>query len=212
MNNDAVKASSGTKPIRLVLVLVIIAVVTSLALGYVNHITEDAIKEAKAEKTAKAMAQVLSADSYEPATSENLEKIENISGAYAAMRDGERVGWVLETAPNGFGGSISMVVGVDNAGTVTGVSIVSMSETSGLGANAKKESFRGQYAGSSGSVALKKNGGEIDALTGATVTSAAVTRGVNAALAAAAELNTAENGDAGNADNEQTDAVSGATF
>ena len=81
-----------------------------------------------------------------------------------------------------------MAVGVDKSGAVTGVSIVSMSETSGLGANARRESFRSQFSGKSGSVALKKQGGEIDALTGATVTSTAVTRGVNAALAAASEL------------------------
>ena len=81
-----------------------------------------------------------------------------------------------------------MAVGVDESGAVTGVSIVDMSETSGLGANASPESFRSPYVGKSGSVALRKQGGEIDALTGATVTSTAVTRGVNAALAAAAEL------------------------
>ena len=81
-----------------------------------------------------------------------------------------------------------MAVGVDKSGSITGVSIIQMSETSGLGANAKRESFRSQYIGKSGSVALRKQGGEIDALTGATVTSTAVTKGVNAALAAAAEL------------------------
>ena len=90
--------------------------------------------------------------------------------------------------PSGFGGEISMAVGVDKSGAVTGVSIIQMSETSGLGANAQRESFRSQYVGKSGSVALKKQGGEIDALTGATVTSTAVTKGVNAALQAAAEL------------------------
>jgi len=63
-----------------------------------------------------------------------------------------------------------------------------MSETSGLGANAAKESFRSQFAGKSGSVAVTKDGGDIDALTGATITSRAVASGVNSALAAVAEL------------------------
>ena len=85
-----------------------------------------------------------------------------------------------------------MVVGVDLAGTVTGVSIVSMAETSGLGDNAKKESFRSQFVGGSGQLAVTKDGGTIDALTGATVTSRAVTSGVNTAIAAAASAREAE--------------------
>ncbi len=81
-----------------------------------------------------------------------------------------------------------MVVGIAADGAVSGVSIISMSETSGLGANAAKEGFRSQFAGKSGTLAVNKDGGEIDAITGATITSRAVTRGVNAALAAVAEL------------------------
>lgn len=81
-----------------------------------------------------------------------------------------------------------MVVGVGTDGTVTGVSIISMSETSGLGANASKESFRGQFVGKSGELAVSKDGGEIDALTGATITSRAVTSGVNTALVVASEM------------------------
>jgi len=68
------------------------------------------------------------------------------------------------------------------------VAIVDMSETSGLGANASKESFRSQYIGLKEEAAVTKDGGEIEALTGATVTSRAVTRGVNAALAAVRSL------------------------
>ncbi len=63
-----------------------------------------------------------------------------------------------------------------------------MSETSGLGANAKEESFRDQYIGGSGPFSLTKNGGTIEALTSATVTSRAFTAGVNAALAAAESM------------------------
>ena len=89
-------------------------------------------------------------------------------------------------APAGFGGAIDMVVGIDAEGRVTGVAIVSMTETSGLGDNARKESFRSQFVGLSGSAALTKDGGSVDALTGATITSRAVADGVTQALAAAA--------------------------
>ena len=70
----------------------------------------------------------------------------------------------------------------------TGVSIVSHAETSGLGANATKEAWRAQFIGKSGTLAVTKDGGEIEALTGATITSRAVTSGVNSAIAAVAEL------------------------
>jgi electron transport complex protein RnfG len=81
-----------------------------------------------------------------------------------------------------------MMVGVHNEGKVLGISVVSHTETAGLGAVAaestsKGEAFRGQFAGQSGSVAVTKDGGQIDAITGATITSRAVVVGVNAALA-----------------------------
>ena len=170
--------------LRLAVILFAFAAVVAVALGTVNKITNERIAAFAAEKTAAAMREVLSAESYTPVEGSAAEKIELVKKVYAA---GDK-GWVVMVTPSGFGGEIDMAVGVDKSGAVTGVSIVSMSETSGLGANAKRESFRSQYIGKSGSVALRKQGGEIDALTGATVTSTAVTKGVNAALSAAAEL------------------------
>ena len=170
--------------LKLAVILFAFAAVVAVALGLVNKITSDRIAAFNEEKTAAAMKAVLTSDSYAPVSGSAAEKIDLVKEIYAAGSSG----WVIMVTPSGFGGEIEMAVGVDKAGAVTGVSIVSMSETSGLGANANRESFRSQYVGRSGSVALRKQGGEIDALTGATVTSTAVTRGVNAALAAASEL------------------------
>ncbi len=170
--------------LKLAVILFAFAAVVAVALGLVNKITSDRIAAFNEEKTAAAMKAVLTSDSYAPVSGSAAEKIDLVKEIYAAGSSG----WVIMVTPSGFGGEIEMAVGVDKSGAVTGVSIISMSETSGLGANAKRESFRSQYAGKSGSVALRKQGGEIDALTGATVTSTAVTKGVNAALAAAAEL------------------------
>ena len=80
------------------------------------------------------------------------------------------------------------MVGVDNDGNVSGISIISHTETAGLGAVAAAstpagENFRGQFVGASGSVAVSKDGGQMDAITGATITSRAVCAGVSAALA-----------------------------
>lgn len=166
--------------LRLTLTLLIISVVVSGLLGLTNFITKDKIDAISADKTADSMREVLLAETYTP-----VDYIgENIAAVYKA----DDVGFVVEVTPSGFGGTIDMVVGISTDGTVTGVSIISMSETSGLGANASKDSFRAQYVGASGTVALNKDGGEIDALTGATITSRAVTEGVNTALAVAAEL------------------------
>lgn len=170
--------------LRLAVILFAFAAAVAVLLGLVNRITSDRIAAFAAEKTAAAMRAVLPADTYSRVTDSAAEKIDLVQEIYVA---GDR-GWVVMVTPSGFGGELKMAVGVDKTGAVTGVSIVQMSETSGLGANANRESFRSQYVGKSGSVALRKQGGEIDALTGATVTSTAVTKGVNAALAAAAEL------------------------
>ncbi len=172
--------------LRLIFVLLGVSLVIAALLGLVNHITKDAIAEGRAAKTAAAMREVLPADSYAPLDAAGEEGL--VSGIYRAEAGGSPVGWVVEAKPSGFGGTITMVVGVDAAGAVTGVSIVSMSETSGLGTNALKEDFRSQFVGRSGSVALDKYGGDIDALTGATITSQAVTDGVNAALEAVSDL------------------------
>ena len=84
------------------------------------------------------------------------------------------------------------MVGVDNDGKVLGISVISHTETAGLGAVAAAatsagESFRGQFVGVSGEVSVAKDGGQIDAITGATITSRAVCAGVQSALDFVAE-------------------------
>lgn len=168
--------------LKLTLTLLVISAVVACLLGMTNYITADKIAEITAQKTAASMEEVLPADSYTELSYTGSEA--NVAAVYQA---GD-AGYVVEVTPSGFGGAIDMVVGVSIDGTVTGVSIVSMSETSGLGANASKDTFRSQYVGLSGELAVNKDGGEIDALTGATITSRAVTDGVNTALRVAAEL------------------------
>lgn len=169
---------------RLVIVLFAVTAVVALLLGLVNFITEDKIAANIKAKTDAAMSAVLSAADYE-----KLDSFTDNSGLVKSMykandSSGAFLGYVCEVSPSGFGGAINMVVGVDAYGNVTGVSIVKMTETSGLGANAANTSFREQYVGKTGPLAINKDGGEIVALTGATITSRAVTEGVNAVLTA----------------------------
>lgn len=168
---------------RLGIVLFLITAITAGLLGAVNALTKDKIAEIAVSRTQTAMAEVLpGADSFVelPLTGEEPGIVTGISEGITS--DQETVGYVVQCEPSGFGGVISMVVGVDPSGVVTGVKITSLSETAGLGSKAKSEPwFLEQFTGKSGQLAV---GTDIDALTGATVTSKAVTNGVNAAIAA----------------------------
>lgn len=174
------KKSGGM--LRLTVVLFTITAVVALLLGLVNFITVDKIEAINANKTATAMKEVLPADTY--------TELEYTGGdsLVAAVYKADDEGYVVKVLPSGFGGAIDMVVGVDNDGVVTGISIIKMAETSGLGTNASKPSFKDQYIGGAGDFAVNKDGGEIDALTGATITSRAVTKGVNSAVEAVKTL------------------------
>ena len=169
---------------RLVIVLFVVTAVVALLLGLVDFITRDRIAANIKEKTDNAMRTVLAADTYTE-TDSFADPSGLVKSVYIAENnDGSFVGYVSEVSPSGFGGAINMVVGVDKYGNVSGISIVKMIETSGLGANASNTSFREQFVGKSGPLAVDKDGGDIVALTGATVTSRAVTDGVNAVLTA----------------------------
>ena len=182
--SEAVKTKKGMPEMaRLTVTLLAISAACALLLGLVNVITAPRIAEAQVAKTNAAMAEVLPTDGeYLPVEFDTTGTI--VTAVYAAGDDG----YVVEVAPSGFGGNITMMVGVDMNGACTGVSIVKMSETAGLGANASKDWFREQFVGLTGTVKVTKDGGVIDSLTGATITSRAVADGVTAALAAVRSL------------------------
>ena len=164
---------------RLALTLLVITSLVAAALAGVNALTKDRIAAIQAEKTQKAISQVLEGEVSQLTLTEN-------TGIVQAAYESE-YGYAILVAPAGFGGEITMMVGILKDGTVSGISIISHAETAGLGSvaaqnSAKGEAFRGQFAGASGSVAVDKDGGQIDSLTGATISSRAITAGVNAAL------------------------------
>ena len=183
MSNTKQADSSAMVMVRLTGTLCAICAVCALLLGLVDAGTRDRIAQVQQDKKNAAMAAVLPADSYEQVAYTGTDA--TVKEAYKAGS----AGYVLQVAPSGsFGGGLVIMVGVNNDGTVSGVEIVESAETSGLGANAKKPVFRDQFVGLSGEVKVTKDGGTIDALTGATITSRAVSAGVTSALAAAATL------------------------
>lgn len=182
MSEEVKKNDAGMA--RLAITLGAICAICALLLGMVNMFTEGVIADNQMREKMAAMQQVLPADDYDPATYTGADA--TILSAYKASNGGS----VIEVDCNGgsFSGTLSIMVGIDADGTVTGVSILTTAETSGLGAKAGDPEFKDQFIGKSGSVAVDKDGGEISAISGATITSRAVCVGVSAALAAAAEL------------------------
>lgn len=177
--------------IKTAAVLFTIGFVCTLILALCNSLTADKIAVLAEQKEQTAMAEALP-----DATSFEEVKINGESGVNAVFagknEKGEIAGYCVKVAPLGYGGEISMIVGIKADGTVSGVDITDMNETAGLGAKAKNAEFRDMYKGKSGEISVKKSGTpsdtEISAISGATVTSKAVTSGVNAALAAVDEI------------------------
>ena len=183
------------KILKLTFILFLICAVTAGILGGVNELTWRRIEEQNRIKTIKAYSAVLPADDYEPVdfaaagvpASINKVTIDKIS---KAANGG---GYVVESTFSGAQGNITMAVGVNGSLRCTGISIIKHSETSGLGANAASPAevgvnFRSQFVGQGGDIALKKAGGDIDALSGATITSTAVTKAVAVSIEAVSML------------------------
>lgn len=171
-------------------ILLIVAACASLVLGGVNLMTEGRIERLAEEKMTTAMQTVLPSDSY---TDTGYEDDGEINAIYAASSGG----WVAQVTESGSQGLITLMVGVSPELTCTGISVTESSETAGLGAIAsqaseKGEQFRAQFVGVSGTVAVTKEGGVIDAIAGATITSKAVSRAVTAALEACGNLGSAQ--------------------
>lgn len=171
------------KILKLTLVLFLICAIVAGVLGVVNELTYQQIAQNTAEKTARSYGSVLASDSYEEVP---FNKTEEFSTVDKVSKAGDS-GYVVELTVSGAQGLITMAVGVDNDLKCTGISIISHSETSGLGANAASTSevgqtFRAQFVGEDANIALVKNGGNIDALAGATITSRAVTAATATAI------------------------------
>ena len=180
-------------------ILCAITLVVALALGAVNAVTAGPIAEQNAQKIKDSLENVMPG-----AESEQIDVPEGttvttetknatsvtILSAYKMTKDGADAGYCVEVGPTGFGGAVDTMVGIDSDGKVTGISVISASsETPGLGARSTEPEFQAQFAGQVGTeVAVAKDGGSIDALTGATITSRAVTDGVNTAAAYVATL------------------------
>ena len=169
-------------------ILFVICVAVSAALAGTNLLTADRIARAAAQKAEESRMVVLpEAEAFQEKESEDGT---HYIGLSKEAPEGVVVGYVFETESKGYGGTVKVMTGINTEGNITGVIVLSHSETPGLGANAEKETFRDQYqqpvANLTGGIQVVKfqapAEGEIQAMTGATITSTAVTNAVNLAI------------------------------
>ena len=177
------KNKTVTDVIKVAVILFVITAVAAAILAYVNKVTAPVIAENDKKAQEEAMRNVLPDGTIfgkmEFSGDENTSVIE------AYLSD---AGYAVKVAPNGYGGPISMMVGVNENLEVTGIKIISQSETAGLGAKCTDSRFKAQFIGKTENITVTKNGAkenEIDAISSATITSKAVTKGVNDAIAIA---------------------------
>ena len=170
--------------INMLLSLTIIAVVAAAALAFVSGVTEEPIQQAQKAKKEAAVKAVLPAyDRLEEAT------VGDVACTKAYGSDGELVGMAIESkSSKGFGGNLVAMVGLDAEGNISGYQILETAETPGLGAKAGEwfqKGNKGDIIGKNpaNGMKVKKDGGEVDAISGSTITSRAFCEIINNAYA-----------------------------
>lgn len=171
---------------RLGVILFVICAVASLMLSLTNNITAPVIEQRNIQANNESRQEVLQ-------VAEEFSEVKDVKGdlieeVYQGTKGGEVVGYTIKTTPKGYGGKVEVMVGISNDGKISGVKIGNHTETPGLGSKSADPSFKDQYNGKSTKTPLNvvkgnaSNENDIVAISGATITSKAVTAGVNAAM------------------------------
>ena len=181
--------------LRLVLVLTITCIIAGLGLAQVNNMTKGLIAEAKRQKKLDALEKVLP-----PADNKPLENVRTLTvddaewSFYIATKDGSTVGAAFETTTReGYSDMIKVLVGVNADGKVQAIDILEQKETPGLGAKIDSSKFTTQFKGRLATpnewCQVEKDGGDVVAITGATISSRAVSKAVRKGLDAYGKMN-----------------------
>ncbi len=160
------------------LVLFLVSLVAALALAGTNELTKGAIEQRSQEASDAARIAVFSeADSFKEL---QVPEGSGVDNGYQAFKGGQAIGYVAQSTVQGYGGPIEVVAGMDLNGSLTAISVggANFAETAGLGSKAKEPSFTDQFKGLTLPAKLRDN---VDAISGATITSNAVVLGVNQA-------------------------------
>ena len=171
-----------------------ICLVASVLLALTNNVTAEKIAQNLVE-TEKASRMVVMPQAVSFGEAEAKEN--GLTVCEALDDKGNTIGYVFTSGAKGYGGTVAVMVGLDTEGVITGIEILSHSETPGLGANATGDSFKSRFNGKSGELTVDKNsndGQNIQAITAATITSKAVVSAVNAVIADFEATGGTENG------------------
>lgn len=189
--NPQIAESGLRKALHLGLTLFCVTAITGLVLGAVEQGTRDAILRARQSDRAYALLHVMpGADSFKPGDTAQPPNDDAsdiaVIGVDAALKGPDRIGWCVTVRTRGYGGPVTLIAGIANDGSLRAIRILTHSETPGLGARSTEPEFYNQFndktqfplSVTKGSAAAAD---EISAISGATITSNAVTAGVNAA-------------------------------
>lgn len=173
--------------IKLGLILFMISAIAAAALGYAYAATKEPIEESKRLSDMETRKMLLAeADSFKEVTIQNPDQYPMIAEVYQGMTGDDLCGYIFKTTPKGYAGQVEVLIGISTDGTIAGVNIGANNETPGLGSKASDDKFKGQYQGKNMQLNVIKSGtpkdDEISAISGATISSRAVTSGVNEAL------------------------------
>ncbi|MBN1551639.1 RnfABCDGE type electron transport complex subunit G [bacterium] len=175
------------KDFKEVIILMLIALSAGICLSVVYTATKDRIEEVKRQQRREAFQEVLPFINQLPDDMHiTFEDKQNRVSVYAIDRDGDLLGAALEISTKaGYGGDMTFLVGVDPSGKVKGFSLLEQKETPGLGTKAEKKKFWGQFLDKTTETfdfKVQKDGGDVMAITAATITSRAVSEGVERGL------------------------------
>ena len=179
------KKLESTLP-NMFLVLTVIALVSAAALAFTYGQTKPILEEQARQEQIQAVANVIP-ESFDNAPTEEAITVDGYEGVeiYPATRSGRRVGTAVRSySSDGYGGTVTVMVGFSPEGEITGTTVLSHTETPGLGAKMTEPSFRDQFVGTTvgeDGLAVTKDGGSIDAITAATISSRAFCDAVNRA-------------------------------
>ena len=170
--------------LNMALCLTAVCLVCAAVLGITYSVTKEPIEAAAVAEAQASIAKVLPEGG--TISEEMTSEAEGVLGYYVqTAADGSVSAYAVKSVAGGFGGPLTLMVGVLPDGSIYNTSVLSHSETPGLGAKCTEEDsrFRTQWKGFSGRLAVTKDGGDVDAITASTITSRAYTKAVAQAVA-----------------------------
>lgn len=172
-------------------ILLVITVIAATILGFANDKTAVLIEETNEKANNEARQAALpSAEEFEELEAAELEELKKenpeVLDVHKGLKGGEVIGYTVKTGPGGYGGPVEIITGINSEMKIEGVRIGNNTETPGLGSLAAEEPFYGQFTDKDAAplevVKSAPSDNQILAITGATITSEAVTNGVNSAI------------------------------